>query len=239
MKKRKAHLKVIVVYMLVLSLTVLLALTGNKSITTISEQAPLKNRKTVVIDAGHGGGDGGASSSTGILESHLNLQIAQRLDDLLHLLGIKTVMIRNADTSIHTHGDSIAEKKVSDLKERVRIVNETEESILVSIHQNHFSDSRYSGAQVFYAPTVGSRELAESIQTSLKSLNPTNNRGAKKADGVYLMQHINNTGVLVECGFLSNPKEEALLQTPQYQQNICCAIASCCSLFLREHDQPT
>lgn len=232
MKKRKAYWKVIAVYMFVLSLAVLLTFAGNRSITTLSEQAPLRNRKTVIIDAGHGGVDGGASSVTGALESHLNLQIAQRLDDLLHLLGIKTVMIRNSDTSIHTKGESIAEKKVSDLKERVRIVNETKQSVLVSIHQNHFSDSRYSGAQVFYAPTAGSKELAETMQTTLKTLNPINIRGAKKADGVYLMQHIENTGVLVECGFLSNIKEEALLREPQYQKKICCAIAASLSAYL-------
>ena len=210
----------------------LLTFAGNRSITTLSEQAPLRNRKTVIIDAGHGGVDGGASSVTGALESQLNLQIAQRLDDLLHLLGIKTVMIRNSDTSIHTKGESIAEIKVSDLKERVRIVNETDQSVLVSIHQNHFSDSRYSGAQVFYAPTAGSKELAETMQTTLKTLNPINNRVAKKADGVYLMQHIENTGVLVECGFLSNIKEEALLREPQYQKKICCAIAASLSAYL-------
>ena len=232
MKKRKAYWKVIAVYMFVLSLAVLLTFAGNRSITTLSEQAPLRNRKTVIIDAGHGGVDGGASSVTGALESQLNLQIAQRLDDLLHLLGIKTVMIRNSDTSIHTKGESIAEIKVSDLKERVRIVNETDQSVLVSIHQNHFSDSRYSGAQVFYAPTAGSKELAETMQTTLKTLNPINNRVAKKADGVYLMQHIENTGVLVECGFLSNIKEEALLREPQYQKKICCAIAASLSAYL-------
>ena len=141
-------------------------------------------------------------------------------------------MIRNSDTSIHTKGESIAEIKVSDLKERVRIVNETDQSVLVSIHQNHFSDSRYSGAQVFYAPTAGSKELAETMQTTLKTLNPINNRVAKKTDGVYLMQHIENTGVLVECGFLSNIKEEALLREPQYQKKICCAIAASLSAYL-------
>lgn len=240
MKKRGMRWCLILTYMLVLSTTVMLTIVGNRSITVIAEQVPVSNRKVVIIDAGHGGIDGGASSPTGILESQINLQIARKLDDLMHLLGIKTVMIRTTDTSIHIKGNTIAQKKVSDLNERVRIVNETEGSILVSIHQNHFSDSRYSGAQAFYAPTDGSKELAEKIQrTFAQSIDPTNKRQVKKTDGVYLMQHIQRTGVLIECGFLSNPKEEVLLQNAQYQNKICCVIASCCSTFLQEDTQLT
>ena len=232
MKKAGIGWRLTITYILALSMTVLLTFAGNRTITTLAEQAPIRTRKTIIIDAGHGGIDGGTSSSNGVLESQLNLQIAQRLNDLLHLLGIKTVMIRNSDTSIHITGNSIAEKKVSDLKERVRIVNETERGLLISIHQNYFPDSRYSGAQVFYAPTNGSKELAAKIQESFKSLDSTNRRHTKKADGVYLMQHIQRTGVLIECGFLSNELEKALLQSEQYQKKICCLIASCCSIYL-------
>ena len=187
----------------------------------------------MVIDAGHGGVDGGATSCTGVLESTINLEIALKLDDLLHLLGINTSMIRTTDTSVHTNGNSIAQKKVSDLKERVRIVNGTEDAILISIHQNTFSDSQYSGAQVFYAPNNESKLLGEQLQIELvASLNPGSNRKSKIAESIYLMQHINCPGVLIECGFLSNAKEEALLKDPQYQKKICCAIAASLSAYL-------
>ena len=109
----------------------------------------------------------------------------------------------------------------------MRICAETDGAILLSIHQNTFPDSRYSGAQVFYPPTEGSRELAEALQKALIStLNPGSNRQVKKAEGVYLMAHISCPGVLIECGFLSNPEEESRLRSPEYQKALCCVIAA-------------
>jgi len=187
----------------------------------------------VIIDAGHGGVDGGSTSCTGVLESAINLEIALKLEDLLHLLGIDTLMIRTTDCSVYTKGETIAAKKVSDLKERARIVNGTENAVLISIHQNHFSDSRYYGAQVFYAPTAGSSILAKQLQSALiTTLNPGSNRQSKKADGVYLMQQITRPGVLIECGFLSNHQEEAKLRDTAYQQKLCCVIAGTVSTYL-------
>lgn len=233
MKKTVRWVTFMPAYITVISCLLLAALVGNHAVTVISENAPVTNRKCIVIDPGHGGEDGGAVSCTGIFESRLNLEIALRLNDLMHLLGIDTVMIRTTDRSVYTQGNTLASKKVSDLKERVRITNETENAILVSIHQNQFAESRYSGAQVFYAPTNDSNTLAKEIQTSFKNtINPGSSRDIKKADGVYLMQHIQCTGVLVECGFLSNPVEEAKLRSAEYQQKICCVIASACSQYL-------
>lgn len=221
------------VYFIVIIGLLLSAIYGSRAATVISENAPVKNRKCIIIDAGHGGVDGGAVSCTGVLESQINLEIALKLNDLCHLLGLDTKMIRTTDCSIHTQGSSIAAKKVSDLKERVRITNETENAVIVSIHQNKYVQSQYSGAQVFYAPTEGSNILAKSIQdTYLRCLNSGSNRKIKEADGVYLMQHITCPGVLVECGFLSNPEEEARLRNKSYQQKICCVIASACSGYL-------
>jgi N-acetylmuramoyl-L-alanine amidase len=168
-----------------------------------------------------------------VLESQLNLQIALKLNDLMHLLGYKTVMIRTTDISVYTQGETIAAKKVSDLKERVRIVNDTENGLLISLHQNTFSDSRYGGAQVFYPPTEGSQKLAQYLQTNLiQTINPGSNRKPKKADGVYLMEHIERTGVLVECGFLSNTEEEAKLREVSYQKKLCCVLAATVAAFL-------
>ena len=181
----------------------------------------------VVIDPGHGGVDGGATSCTGKLESNMNLEISLRLNDLLHFLGYRTGMIRTTDISVYTQGETISQKKISDLKERVRIVNETKNGLLVSIHQNVFADSKYYGAQVFYSEQEGSKELAEQMQNRfVETLNPGSNRKCKRASGIYLMEHIDCTGVLVECGFLSNPEEEARLRSKEYQNKICCVIAS-------------
>lgn len=206
---------------------------GNRVVTVMAESQPIERETCIIIDAGHGGIDGGATSCTGRLESAYNLEISMRLNDLFHLLGYDTRIIRTTDTSVYTKGETIAQQKVSDLKERVRIVNETENGLLLSIHQNNFSDGRYSGAQVFYAQTEGSEELAKLLQTALvESLNPGSNRKSKKSDGVYLMEHIERTGVLVECGFLSNPEEEARLRDPEYQRKLCCVIAATVSSFL-------
>ncbi|MBE6982658.1 MAG: N-acetylmuramoyl-L-alanine amidase [Ruminococcaceae bacterium] len=203
------------------------------SVTVYSETSGIENRKTVVIDPGHGGVDGGATSVSGVLESGINLQISLRLNDLLHLLGINTKMLRTEDVSIHTSGNTIAQKKVSDLKERVRIIENTDPALLVSIHQNYFQESKYSGAQVFYPDTHGSKELAAALQASFtKNLNPGNHRLCKPASGVYLMQKISCTGVLIECGFLSNPTEDRLLQDASYQKKLCCIIAAACGEYM-------
>lgn len=224
-------------YVLVFTGCLMLTIFGSRVITVMSESSPLEGRHCIVIDAGHGGVDGGATSCTGILESAINLEIALRLDDLLHLLGYDTTMIRTTDESIYTQGETIATKKVSDLKERVRIVNETEKALLISIHQNHFSDSKYSGAQVFYTDSMDSMALAKNLQSALvSSLNPGSNRQAKKASGVYLMEHIDCTGILLECGFLSNPEEEARLRSPEYQKELCCVIGASVSNYLDRMD---
>jgi len=206
---------------------------ANRAVTVMVETAPIHRNHTLVIDPGHGGVDGGATSCTGKLESSFNLEISLRLRDLLHLLGHETALIRTTDDSIYTKGNTIAQKKVSDLKERVRIVNETDNAVLLSIHQNNFSDSRYSGAQVFFSKEAGSEPLAKQLQTAFVStLNPGSRRQCKKSDGVYLMEHISCPGVLIECGFLSNPEEEAKLRSPDYQQKLCCVIAATVSTFL-------
>lgn len=206
---------------------------ADRAVTTIAENRPLDRHFTIVIDAGHGGIDGGATSCTGVLESQINLQMALRLEDVLHLLGYQTKMIRRSDESIYTEGNTIAAQKASDLRQRVRIVNSTEKAILISIHQNIFADSQYHGPQVFYAPTDGSRELANILQDQLvEALNPGSNRRSRVSSGVYLMQHIERTGVLIECGFLSNPKEEALLRDAGYQKKLCCVIVSGLSMYI-------
>ena len=220
-------------YLLAVVVCIMLAGGGSSAVNVVSQNISVDREHRIVIDAGHGGIDGGATSCTGVLESRINLEIALRLEDLMHLLGYDTVMIRRTDTSVYTQGQTIAAQKVSDLKERVRIVNQTENAILISIHQNTFSDSRYGGAQVFYANNEESRELANQMQNDLiRYLNPESHRKPKKASGIYLMDHIKHTGVLVECGFLSNPEEEAKLRSDNYQKKLCCVIVSSLSQLI-------
>lgn len=237
MERENRWLPMSAAYCLTLGTLLLAVIWGSRAVSVISESLPISREKCIIIDAGHGGVDGGATSCTGILESKFNLEISLRLNDLLHFLGYETKMIRSTDISVYTKGDTIAEKKVSDLKERLRIAEETENALYVSIHQNYFSDSRYSGAQVFYPKTPGSSELARQLQDRLKqTLNPQSNRMSKPAEGVYLMEHMECTAVLIECGFLSNPQEEAKLRSKDYQQKLCCVIACTLADFCDENE---
>lgn len=229
----KTFLRFLPLYFLTVLVFILGVLGMDNAITTIAQNMPPQREHVIVIDAGHGGEDGGATSCTGVLESQINLQIALRLDDLCHLLGYDTKLIRKTDVSIYTEGKTIAAKKASDLRQRVRMVNDTDGAILISIHQNIFSDSQYSGAQVFYGNTDGSKRLAQLLQEAFSnSVNPNSNRRIKAADNIYLMQHIHKPGILVECGFLSNPQEEALLRDAAYQRKLCCVIISGLSQYL-------
>lgn len=184
--------------------------------------------ETVVIDAGHGGEDGGAVTSTGVPESGINLSIALRLDGLLGLYGVQTKVLRTTDTSLHdSDAKTLREKKVSDLHNRVAMIEETENATLISIHQNKFQGSRYHGAQVFYANEELSLPFAVLTQNVLKeTLDPSNARVPTQIpDSIYLMNHITCRAILVECGFLSNSAEAQKLQTPEYQEKIAVALA--------------
>lgn len=184
-----------------------------------------------VVDPGHGGEDGGAVSVTGVPESQINLAIAKRLDALLGFFGENSYLMREEDISLHDpEAKTLREKKVSDLHNRAQLVGELEGAVLVSIHQNTFPQSKYHGTQVFFAPTQGSQVLAETCQQTIQAkLQPDNSRQAKPiADNVYLMNHVNCPAVLVECGFLSNPEEEAMLRQEGYQTKLAAVLAQVC-----------
>ena len=210
-------------YILIVLGTLAAAEWGCRTVSVMVEAAPLKRGNCIIIDAGHGGEDGGATSCRGVLESTYNLEISLRLNDLLHLLGYDTRMIRTTDTSIYTKGETIAQKKISDLKERVRIVNKTENALLLSIHQNNFTDSRYSGAQMFYSKDNAEGEkLAGVMQKQFVSLlQPDNTRETKPVgDELYLLNNTKNPAVMIECGFLSNPEEAQKLENEDYQRQV-------------------
>ena len=149
--------------------------------------------RTLILDAGHGGEDGGASTASGSKESDINLDIVLRTEALMAFLGVKTELTRSEDRSIHSEGAAtLHEKKVSDLKNRVAFVNNIPNAMLISVHQNHFTDPRYSGAQVFYTGGDVSRQWGEGTQQVLRQvLAPDNDRTAKGVpDSIYLFSHI-------------------------------------------------
>ena len=229
----KKSISTLLFYFLIVAFFLTATYWGSAATTAIAQMIPLERQNTVIIDAGHGDPDGGATSCSGKTESTYNLEIAHRLNDLMHLLGVHTKMVRTTESSVYTQGETIAAKKVSDLRNRVKLVNETNNALLLSIHQNTFSDSQYSGAQVFYAAKGESKALAEQLQTAFRqSVNAGSTRKAKKADGIFLLEEIEKTGVLIECGFLSNVEEDAKLRSPEYQKRICCVIAATVAQFL-------
>ena len=197
----------------------------------------------VVIDPGHGGEDPGALGNSGAVEKSLNLDISQRLNDLLGFFGVNTQMTRETDISLHSpEAEIIRQKKVSDIKNRVKQVNETQNATLLSVHMNSFPQSIYKGAQVFYSPNnAQGKPLAEAVQTALKSgLDGENERVAKPAGkSIYLLSNVNCPAILVECGFLSNPQEESQLQEEGYQKKVALSITAGYLNFCRSQQSAT
>lgn len=185
---------------------------------------------TVVIDPGHGGEDGGAVSPSGVAESQINLAISQRVSDLLRFAGRRTLLTRSEDVTICDEGlDTMRQRKSSDLKNRVRMVEETENAVLLSIHQNSLPSSPVThGAQVFWNRQEGAEALAERVQDALNAgINAGNEKRPRQIpDSIYLMKNITAPGVLVECGFLSNAAETEQLQDPAYQLRLASAITA-------------
>lgn len=183
-----------------------------------------------VLDAGHGGEDGGAVSRDGVQESAINLAVTKRTELLLCFLGAETVMTRTEDVSIHSEGsNTLRQKKASDLRNRVALVNATPGAVLVSIHQNSLpSVPSVHGAQAFYGAVEPSGALALSVQDALnQSVNIGNEKHEKKIDSsIYLMKNVTCPAILVECGFLSNAAETQLLQEPEHQKLIAAAIVA-------------
>jgi len=200
---------------------------GIRKISPAFLPIPESNTPTLILDPGHGGVDGGASTPAGDKESDINLAIALKAESLFAFFGIDPVLTRSQDVSIHDNTcTTIREKKVSDLKNRVALVNSTQNAMLISVHQNTFTDSRYHGAQVFHAHDEQSIQWGTYTQELLRSmLDPDNGRDpAPIPDHVYLFKHINCPAILIECGFLSNGEDAALLLTDSYQRKIAAVL---------------
>ena len=195
-----------------------------KTVETVS--TPVSN-KVVIVDAGHGTPDEGAESNNGTTEAELNLKIALKLQKLLEQSGCIVLLTRSDDNAIYDAGsDTIREKKVSDIHNRVQLGNESSADIFVSIHLNKIAESQYDGWQTFYKKgSEESKRLATTIQNNLnEAIQKENNRTPAQLTTVYLMKNVEIPITIVECGFLSNPQEEKLLQTDEYQDKLAWGI---------------
>ena len=177
---------------------------------------------TVIIDAGHGGEDGGASGKNGSVEKDLNLDIAFKLSNMLRASGINVIMTREEDILLYDrNADYMGHKKSLDLRARLDIAKSNPNSVFVSIHMNSFGDARYKGLQVWYSKnTDGSKKLADTVQNYVReTLQNDNERKTKAANSsIYLLDRAVCDSILIECGFLSNTEEEALLLDESYRK---------------------
>ncbi len=186
----------------------------------------------ILIDPGHGGADGGAEAADGTLEKTLNLAVSRTLCDLLTVMGYTVQTTRDQDVMLNTEGSTLRERKVSDMRNRLALVEESD--LTVSIHQNKFTQSQYYGTQIFYSPnTPDSKLLAESVRSQVVGmLQPHNTRELKRGTSdVYLLHHAKKPMILVECGFLSNAAELAKLKDPTYQRHMAFAVAAGVMLY--------
>lgn len=197
----------------------------------VDAEAASAKEQIIILDAGHGGEDPGATSAGGKHEKDLNLEIAFCLGEMLTEKGYAVVYTRTEDKLLYREAENIKGiRKISDLKNRCKIASEYPNALFVSIHMNSFSESKYSGLQVYYSTKNGESEsLATHIQSSVKrELQPTNDRKIKPGSSIYVLENIENPAVLIECGFLSNPEEAEKLSKKEYQNllsfSIICGI---------------
>ncbi|MGN1409533.1 MAG: N-acetylmuramoyl-L-alanine amidase [Eubacteriales bacterium] len=189
---------------------------------------------TFVLDAGHGGEDGGASAGD-VLEKDLNLRITENIADLCTVFGVSTRLTRTDDRLLYDYYDDLEDykgkKKTYDLRNRLKIAEESPPDLFVSIHMNKFTQPQYRGLQVYFSPnTDESEEAAAMVQSYVKKyLTPENERQTKRAtQAIYILKKIKTPAILVECGFLSNADELALLQTQQYREKTAAVIFASC-----------
>ena len=212
---------------IILALGAVCALYISRDKPAMSTVGMLSSAEILVLDAGHGGEDGGAVSAAGVPESHINLQIVQKMEQLFTFVGESTTLTRTGPDAIYS-GDAktLREKKISDLNNRVEMINQTPRGFLISIHQNSLPGTKARGAQVFYNAVA--KDAAVSVQQALNSgINGNNRKNAKQIDeSIFLMNNIQRPGILVECGFLSHAEEAEILQTDSHQLRLSTAIVS-------------
>ncbi len=222
------------------SVCILFTFIGNsfcKDAPLYAATEPQKSKTlTLIIDAGHGGEDGGAVGVNGEFEKDINLKIAFALRDMALSAGYDTVMTRTEDILLYDRNiDYKGRKKALDLLARVKIAQKYENAVFISIHMNAFPEEKYSGLQVYYSKNHPlSEEIAKDIQDGARlNLQKENNRKIKPAgSNIYLLDRITLPSVLIECGFLSNSEECALLSSEDYQQKLALSIFLSVSKYL-------
>lgn len=183
----------------------------------------------IIVDAGHGGEDGGAVSADGLKESEVNLAVALRLDQLLGLCGIPSVLTRDSDEIAYPDSAvTTRQRKRADQEYRAALLKSRENAVLLSIHQNKYVSSGPKGAQVFYGGTPGSKEFAVVMQELLAVLCGDHRKAAPISEEIFLLRQASGPAILVECGFLSNPDELALLKTEAYRTKLALVLAAGC-----------
>ena len=198
---------------------------NNQNIVSVSS-LPVTN-KVIILDAGHGQPDEGASGSSGVTEESINLVITKKVQNLLESSGSIVLLTRSDEKGIYdSDSSSIRNKKISDIKNRVKIGNESSADIFVSIHLNKISQSQYHGWQTFFkSENEQSEKLATCMQYGLNnSIQKENKRNPLKITGKYIIDNVEIPISIVECGFLSNPEEEKLLQQDEYHNRIAWGI---------------
>lgn len=199
-----------------------------------SSTTGVKDTKVIVIDPGHGGDDPGKVGINGELEKEINLAISMKLKELLEKEGYVVVLTREDDNGLYEESDK--NKKVADMRKRCQIIEESEADIVVSIHQNSFSQESVHGSQVFYyESSEGGRVLAQKIQEALKEhADGENDRTIKENSSYYMLVHTPCPTVIVECGFLSNSNEATLLSGEEYQTKIAKAVCEGVKTYFAE-----
>ena len=219
-------IRITAVLVVVLSLAVLsTAVTMGYKYITVS--ASYKNRNTVILDAGHGGFDGGAVASDGTVEKDINLKITLASAKFLRQSGFNVILTRENDVSTDdVETEKISTRKKSDLKNRLNLMKDYKDAVFVSIHLNKFTTSAANGSQVFYSRSEESKRLGDCIQKSIVAkLQPENTRVNKLAtSSTYLLYNATVPSVLVECGFLSNKAELEKLKDKDYQNKMAFSI---------------
>ncbi len=203
------------------------SLDSSKQFSTQTVSSTPVSNHTIILDAGHGNPDGGATGSDGSVESDLNLSLVLKLQNLLESSNCTVILTRSDENGIYeADSNTIREQKVSDMKNRVKIANNSNSEIFVSIHMNKLEQTQYSGWQTFYKnQDENSKKIAESIQLSLNNfMKKQNSRTIKSISNIYLTKNVEIPLVLVECGFLSNAEENKLLQTDEYQNELAWSI---------------
>lgn len=207
--------------------------TRTKNDVDTVNKTPSSPLPTVILDAGHGGEDGGATSSDGLLEKDLNLSLALAMRDILTANGIVVILTRETDTLLYDrNADFQGQKKKLDMAARLKIANETPNAVFVSIHMNTYPHPSCQGVQVWYSENnEDSFELAKTIQSTTQELLQNENDRAVKRSGssIYLLRKLECPAVLVECGFLSSPEEAALLADESYRQQL--ALVLCLGIL--------